>query len=662
MRNVPYYLLVFSFIFISCSNESIDEVVIAQNEKDLEIPKNDESEEAYDATAPCDFSLNDVSENTVVTINCILDLNGETITLPSNVTLDFDGGDIKNGSIEFLNGTIDSRLLSNELAVTGDYKLKDDMFYFIPSRWGIIQGEVSNEIAAENKNIIQTSIDKASKLQANTFIINKMDAYFKVGDPTGRIVPENAAISLPANFTLKMSSETHLRVQPNNYKKHTLMSVTGGNDNVVIDGGNLHGDRDEHDYSIAGSHEWGHILQIKGTSNTIVTGVTFRDATGDGLNVSGIYHYFDERHIPSQQILITNNKFYNCRRINLSITSGNNITVENNTFVDGGIDTDKSKGAAPRCNFNIESFRRWEGEFGGTLKEYEKVTHVYVRNNIQKGRGRFLTHHSDGPVIYEGNEMESAISFQYANGVQIKNNIFNANAESAENGNAITAGVANTTAHPLVFGNEVYGNEIYGYHTGINTGGKDVKIYDNHIEARTSGIAIGYGNGEGLVNSSITNNTIKTDQYGIRARKLLKNVDISGNTVTAATNPLHISNINQNPDEASATFTLSNNILRGANQNNTYSSKLSILNNVNGVNLNRNVVTGGFSIEGSKNITAIDNEIESTSTDGFRFRETATTHSNFSENSFNLNSNFECFNFEITRNNTIEISSSNRCN
>lgn len=661
MKNLPYYLLVFALIFVSCSNESIDEVVIAQNEKDLETPKQEETEEEYDATAPCDFSLNDITENTVIVINCVLNLNGETITLPPNVTLDFKGGDITNGTIKFSKGTIDSRLLSNKLGVAGDYKIKDDTFYFMPSRWGIIQGEVSDEIAADNKAILQKTIDKASKLLANTFVINKLDAYFKIGDPTGRVVPEDAAITLPANFTFKMSDNTHLRVQPNNYKKHTLLSVTGGNDNVVIEGGNLHGDRDEHDYSTGGTHEWGHVLQIKGTSNTTVTGVTIRDATGDGINVSGIYHYFDPRHIPSEQIVIANNTFYNCRRINLSITSGNNITVENNTFVDGGIDTDKSKGAAPRCNFNIESFRRWEnGIVGSTLLEYEKVTHVYVRNNIQKGRGRFLTHHSDGPVVYEGNKMESAISFQYANGVQIKNNIFNASEQSAVNGNAITAGVANTTAHPLVFGNEVFGNEIYGYKTGINTGGKDVNIHDNHIEAM-SGIVIGDGNGDGLINSSITNNTIVAGQYGIRARKLLKDVLISDNTITATSSPLFISNVNQNSGEENLSFTLKNNVLRGALVDNIYNSRLSTIDNVNGIVINLNTVVGGFDIIGSNNIVANDNDIESTKTDGFRFSASATTHSSFSENTFDLNPNFECFNREVSLNSTVQMNN-NICN
>ncbi|MFL1895418.1 hypothetical protein ACJRPK_06920 [Aquimarina sp. 2-A2] len=648
-----YLNLFLSIFLISCEKENINEEATAANVTELNYTARNSSF--------CKFNLNGVQANARIGLTCVIDLNGDNLKLPPNVELRYSGGSITNGTLTLDGGIIDSRLMNKNLTIKGDFMLRDNKFILHPSQWDFVEGRVSQASAKTNKETLQDLIDDAKSYGATRFEIDSFDAYFEIGDPTGRVVPENAAIKLPSNFTLKMTNNTHLRVQPNNYKKHTLLSITGGNDNVVIEGGNLYGDRDEHDYSSGGTHEWGHILQVKGTSNSTIKGVTFRNATGDGLNISGIYHYFDQRHIASQQILVKNNKFYNCRRINMSITSGNHITVENNTFVDGGIDTDKSKGAAPRCNFNIESFRRWEnGVVGSTLKEYEKVSHVYVRNNTQKGRGRFLTHHGDGPIIYEGNNMESAISFQYANGVEIKNNTFKGSQASTANGNAITAGVANTTEHPLVFGNKVYGNQISGYMTGINVGGHDVKIYNNVISA-SNGMVIGDGRGDGLIKAVINNNTINADKYGIRARKLLKDVTIKDNIVNANSLPLYLVDINKNAGQENAKLIVTNNTLRGKLSNTTYPSKKSKIGNSNGIDFKLNKVNGGIEVVGSRNLLINTNTFSSQNMHGVRFLTTTTINSRITDNKFNLSSNFECIKKDVTLNSSV-VMSNNSCN
>src|SRR5690606_5754780 len=99
-----------------------------------------------------------------------------------------------------------------------------------------------------------------------------------------------ASIQLPSNFNLVMSNNTFLRVQPNASATYTLMSVHL-KENTTITGGNLIGDRFEHNYAptidevglARNTHEWGHLLFIIGSQKIVIDNVNLSNATGDGL-------------------------------------------------------------------------------------------------------------------------------------------------------------------------------------------------------------------------------------------------------------------------------------------------------------------------------------------------------------------------------------------
>src|SRR5690606_14019138 len=128
------------------------------------------------------------------------------------------------------------------------------------------------------------------------------------------------------------------------------------------------------------THEWVKTMAIKGGKNIVIEGVNFIEA-GVGLAIGGIYHYNDSRHISSENIYLRYNKFLRARQTNLVITSGREIYIENNELIDGGIDMPNSKGTAPSSNLNFEPFRGSDNS-GGIL-EYERVDHIYIRNNKQ---------------------------------------------------------------------------------------------------------------------------------------------------------------------------------------------------------------------------------------------------------------------------------------
>ncbi len=666
MKNLPntvLFILYLIFLF-SCSQENLEDL-IPQNIDEVtedEVISDGEDEEAEEIivpdepenviTTPCDYDLNNASSGDIITLDCVVDLNGQTITLPDNVDIQFEGGDIVNGTLKFPTGSvtpIDGRILNSSLTIEGNVELKDPTFTFYAVRWGIVEGKTSDAIAKTNKDILQELLFYIKDIGGTTFFINALDAFFKVDVPLSVATPERAAITIPGDYTLHMTQNTHIRMQPNAYIRPSLMSVTENRSNVTIKGGNLYGDRDTHDYSDGTTHAWGHLLKLKACHHVTVENVNFEDAMGDGLNIAGLYHYFESNHVPSEFLTIRGNTFKNCRRISLSITSGNDITIDNNTFIDGGIDTALSEGEAPASNINIEPVRKWAGGSVGVgeLIEYEKVMRVYITNNTQIGEGEFLASHADGPIVFDGNSMESPISYTVANGVEITNNTFNYN-PNLPLGSAISAVGPPAMNHPLIFDNVISGNKIYGYSTGINLNGNLITVHDNYIEANT-GIVLSSGAGEGLADATIYDNVIKAEQYGIRGTKLLRDVIVRDNEVEGKSFPLYMNGVNDESGQESAKIYVTDNFFnKNKSGQDTHDSKISNITLVNGLELTGNTSNGGYEIIGSQNLVVSNNIINSETTHGFDFMTTATTNSDFLNNEITVASNKNCINERVS--------------
>ena len=132
-------LLTFIFMpfFMSCNNDELqtDDPVKESIKEPTDQPEGNE------ITTPCGFDLSKVQANQTIVINCLLDLGGDTVNLPANVKLLYEGGDIINGTLNFsTNNSISGQLLSASLNLTGSIPLiKDPVFEFKPQRWGIVQ-------------------------------------------------------------------------------------------------------------------------------------------------------------------------------------------------------------------------------------------------------------------------------------------------------------------------------------------------------------------------------------------------------------------------------------------------------------------------------------------------------------------------------------------
>ncbi len=526
------------FLFSSCSS---DEPAFEELNKEEEVIPVDDLDIS---DTPCDFSLRALKANETLEIDCKLDLKGESITLKDNVKLVFKGGEIVNGTLNFSgSGKIDGDLLNHTLDVKGEVSLISDVFNFHPSRWDIEQGKVPDDIAAFNTDNIEELFNKISNIGGRKFVINDFDAFFKTDGFLKDGSPPEQAINIPSHFHLAMSVNTHLRLQPNGHFRADLLAIYNAN-NIKVTGGTLHGERDEHDYNsgfvdsdgaTGKTNEWINTMSIKGGQDITIDGVIFMDATGDCLYISGIYHYFDERHIRSKNIKLLNNKFIRARRTNLVITSAEQVVIENNEFIDGGIDTNNSNGIAPSSNFNIEPVRG-TNPVTGELIEYERVSHIFIKGNKQivtdkisnPRAGEFQFSHGNGPLILEDNEMiNTGVTFSTVDGLIVRNNRIT--------GGGISAGRAdNFDREDFVYGNEIYGNSVENNgNVALNVAGNGVYVHDNTLIGAV-GVALGAGSSDpnkGVSNSRLFNNTIKASSRGITSMNTMHNVIIDGNTI-----------------------------------------------------------------------------------------------------------------------------------
>ncbi len=554
MKNYYFILLLCLWGMLSCSeNQNIPEIdSISEQSEELENINEED-------ITPSDFDFSTIQEGDTIHIGYNHDLNSKSIELPKNVVFQYNGGSIINGHFIFNEGKIDGRLLNYQLEIEGEATLINSDFTFKKENWSITEGKVSDEIALINKKAIQKAIDDSHLLNATSFNIEKLDAYFNVSYDNYYIAP----IDIPSNFVLNMTDNTHIRVQPNGNPSYCLLKLLEVS-NVNVIGGNLYGDRDEHDYTPTSNgdteHAGGYLVVIEGSTNILVNNVTLKNSTADGLAIGCLGTYTDRglgiNYQQSIDITVSNCTFDSNRRNAISPGDGVRITIDSNNFLNSGIDTEKSKGTAPRCAIDVESW--WELDENLNLIQYNTTKDFVISNNYERGgaNSSFLVAIGEN-VIIENNDVERGIGFAGARNVTIRNNIV-----------ATKIGVGDGVYRPYISNNKVYGNTITKNDTndeyneiGILVQCHNTEVYNNVINDKTTGIAI-----RSCFNSEIYGNTIIPRQdsyvtYGIYGYAgSMNNAIIKENNIKECDyKPICIAYINITEGQEDYTATIENN-------------------------------------------------------------------------------------------------------
>ncbi|MCT4586491.1 MAG: right-handed parallel beta-helix repeat-containing protein [Carboxylicivirga sp.] len=554
MKSVMHLFLAIVLVFSACTSETVN--------PDTEKPVDPEVPVDNGPSTPCDFNFQSTKANDTLRIECSHNLNGQTIMLPENVVINYKGGEIINGELNFKeSGIIDGRLLNHKFDVSGKVQLSTSSFDFEKNKWAITEGEVSDNIALENRNMLQKAIDITKKLGAKTFNVDKIDAYFLITPERHGLDMNVSSIKMPSDFNFSMSENTHLRVQGNNHYQYIFFNVRESN-NVKIMGGHLYGDRDYHDYTpvnINGrsypTHEWGLLIDIASSENVTIQNVNLSHASGDGVNIHSTRHTFDPLYVPSSNININNCYFDSNRRNNISITDGNNIIVENNIITNAGIDTPYSKGTAPRFGLDVEA--HYVLDENNEIKYYQRARDITIRNNEERGciGGAFIVAIGED-VLIESNTTEGTIAFTEASNVKIHKNTINAGSTK------MTGIIGEGFGNRRTFGNEISSNIIRSQNQGIYLKTQDVSLFENTIEDCGMGISVNFN----LHSSEIYDNNIINTTKGsgmIFSDGASSDVIVNNNNINVTGRAITFININTESEDQNNTVRVHSNELNG---------------------------------------------------------------------------------------------------
>lgn len=433
----------------------------------------------------------------------------------------------------------------------------DHVFKFDPDKLGIVQGVVDYDTALNNTKIWNEVVSGLPE-EVNIVEIDRMDAFFEVADYDYRAAKFNKdhALRLRDNLHLKMSDNTHLRVYPNASFSFHLLSVFELN-NVEISGGNIHGDRYEHDYSAISdkfgyprnSHEWGYALNITSSKNIFLHNINISSSSGDGININAS-HIRHRDGTPNKAVVSENITIENCfitesRRNNISVVDGNRIYILNNTITRSGLGEGEgigSWGIDPRCGIDLEAYN--ESGPNKEIYEYEKVENVTIKGNtFVSNRKVDIIGFIASNILIEANTLEKSIVLQYASKAIIRNNIMNSTAD--EDGNTASSGISTSNSR-RVHDIDIYDNKLTGFKNSLVLSGTNVEAYNNTVKQFSTGLVLGT-----LTDSEIHDNTYTSTiptSYGIRSVNGGGEgiVNIYNESFTSTHKPINLRNYNRN--------------------------------------------------------------------------------------------------------------------
>ena len=211
-------------------------------------------------------------------------------------------------------------------------------------RWGITSGD-GDPVA--NRAGFNEAIAWATD-NGHDHIVVPAGSYL-VGEPLNDAYA--GGIDLRGDMTFDLSEGAVIRMAPNDRWNYCVLNVDGGS-NVRIHGGEIVGERAEHDYAGGGAHDEGHGICVwTGVDRVLVEDIELHELTGDGVLVLGTRGSDTEPERPTTNVTVRNAHIHHNRRQGVSIVGGQNVVVENNHI-------HHIQGTAPQFGVDIEGAGR----------------------------------------------------------------------------------------------------------------------------------------------------------------------------------------------------------------------------------------------------------------------------------------------------------------
>ena len=380
----------------------------------------------------------------------------------------------------------------------------DSLYTIDLERWNIDNTGKNPEATTDS---IQASIDWAVengynviKLPAGVYLIGKEQTY-----------NYTHGIDLYDSLVFLMTDSTEIRMKPHDRWNASAISVTGRS-NVVIRGGTIRGDRDDHIFTTrddgATAHDEGHNITIQNESEfVLIDSVNIVDATGDGILLVGQ----KGEGSSVKNVTIRNCNFGNNRRQGISIVGGVNILIHNNEI-------HHTNGTSPQFGIDIESLsyeskdiiireNYFHHNAGGDFVNADGRNVLFEDNRLEEGEGN---RNIDGPIVYWKNADQTIRN----NSIYVRN--------GSVNGKVGIIGYSNDNpktnpAISYIIGNHCDGAGMYVYKSA------DLVVEDNTF-------LNGYVCVQKFDNLTINNNEVSHESIGWAWRFKEVTGSASGNT------------------------------------------------------------------------------------------------------------------------------------
>ena len=201
-----------------------------------------------------------------------------------------------------------------------------------------------------------------------------------VPDGTYMIDAVEARLTLKSNMTLNLSRGATLKAIPNNSEHYSVLSISGVS-NVIVAGGTLEGDREEHKSE---SGEWGMGISINGGAEHItVNGVIAKNMWGDGFYVEG-----------AKDVKFCSATADNNRRQGLSVIEADGVLITKSVFSNtwgtrpsAGIDLEPDEDAQKITNVRIQNSKFYDNAGAGILIAGKRgeITKIAIAHNVFRG-------------------------------------------------------------------------------------------------------------------------------------------------------------------------------------------------------------------------------------------------------------------------------------
>ena len=220
---------------------------------------------------------------------------------------------------------------NSELRPDGFQKKSGNPVYVIDNGfWGISSSRQNSRATTDGINHALA----AAKAQGYTHIKLAPGEYQVQCTGNNRWVIPTDGILVPSGITLDLT-DTKIYLEPNDYICYGVIQLYRVSD-VTIIGGHLVGDRYEHDFTNQQSrtHEYGHGINIQGSSNITIKDMKIEGMTGDAiiLTANGSNSFQENREQSCRNVLIDNCRLYDCRRQGISVVNAVDVEIRNNVI------------------------------------------------------------------------------------------------------------------------------------------------------------------------------------------------------------------------------------------------------------------------------------------------------------------------------------------